>query len=49
MDIENNEQFYTEIQACKVIVKYFILVASIISLAITIVWVTLRIADILGK
>ena len=49
MDIENNEQFYTEIQACKVIVKYFILVVSIISLAIAIVWVTLRIADILGK
>ena len=49
MDIENNEQFYTEIQACKVVVKYFILVVSIISLAIAIVWVTLRIADILGK
>ena len=46
MDIEDNEQFYTEIQACKVIVKYFILVSSILSLAIIIVWVTLRIADI---
>ena len=49
MEIENQEQFYTDIQACKVILKYFILVISIITLAIIIVWMTLRIADILGQ
>ena len=50
MEIENQEQFYTEIQACnKVILKYSILVISIIALAIIIVWMSLSIADILGK
>ena len=49
MEIENQEQFYAEIQACKVILKYSILVISIITLAIIIVWMTLSIADILGQ
>ena len=49
MENENQEQFYTEIQACKVILKHSILVISIIALAIIIVWMSLSIADILGK
>ena len=49
MEIENQEQFYAEIQVCKVILKYSILVVCITALAIIIAWMSLSIADILRE
>ena len=46
MEIESEEQFYTNIQACKVIFKYITLVTSVIILVIVIVWFILTTADI---
>ena len=49
MEIEDQEQFYAEIQVCKVILKYSNLVVSITALAIIIAWFSLSIADILRE
>ena len=39
------DQFYTDIKACKVIIRYIVLVTSVIILAAVIVWFRLTAAD----
>ena len=39
------DQFHTDIQACKVVIKYIALVTSFIILAAVIVWFILTAAD----